>query len=87
MRTTIEISDQLFRRAKIAAASGETSLKMLVNRGLKLALETQERPQQKRVKLPLFPSKRSGARKVPNDAAARAQLAEDLERHAAASRR
>jgi hypothetical protein len=87
VRTTIEISDKLFRRAKIAAASGGTSLKKLVDRGLKLALETEKRPQQKRVKLPLFPSKRPGARKVPNDAASRAQLAEDLERHAASCRR
>jgi hypothetical protein len=87
VRTSIEIDDKLFRKAKIAAASRGTSLKRLMERGLKLALETDKKPKQTRVKLPLFPSKRTRPLKVKDDVAYRAQLAEDLERHAASSRR
>jgi beta-lactamase regulating signal transducer with metallopeptidase domain len=87
MRTTIELDDKLFRRLKLAAVSRGISLKKLVEHGAKLALKTEIPVRKgKRVKLPLFKAKTRRVIHLPEDIAYRAQLAEDLERHAASCR-
>ena len=40
MKTTIELPDELYRRAKVAAAASGRTLKELVEEGLELALDT-----------------------------------------------
>ena len=44
MKTTIELPDELYRRAKAEAALSGRKLKDLVEAGLKLALESSRRP-------------------------------------------
>lgn len=60
MRTTVDLEDHLFRRAKSAAALHGLSLKELITRALKRELEAKEPPKIRRVRLPLVPSKRPG---------------------------
>ncbi|HEX4080386.1 MAG TPA: hypothetical protein VHX61_16110 [Rhizomicrobium sp.] len=46
MKTTVELPDELYRRAKAEAALSGRKLKDLVEAGLKLALESSRRPTQ-----------------------------------------
>ena len=43
MKTTVELSDELFRRAKAAAALRGRKLKDMIEEGLRLVLETPHR--------------------------------------------
>jgi hypothetical protein len=89
MRTTIDLSDELFRRAKMEAASRGISFKSLVEQSVRWTLQSKKnsQPKRKRVKLPLFGSKKLGKLNIPDDVAYRSQRAEDMERYAASTRR
>jgi hypothetical protein len=50
MRTTVDISDELFRRAKVAAALRNLKFKDLVEEGLLRVLECPEAPKGKKKK-------------------------------------
>jgi hypothetical protein len=52
MRTTIDIPDELFRRAKSEAALRGRKLKDLVEEGLRLVLEKQKAPAETEQKAP-----------------------------------
>ncbi len=88
MRTTVDLDERLFRQAKLTAVSRGISLKKLIEQGVRLVLK-KEAPsrKRKRVKLPLFGSKKVGTIKVPVDIDFLSQQAEDLERYAALTRR
>ncbi len=45
MKTTVEMPDDLYRRAKVEAARRGTRLKDLVEQGLRLVLESSRKPQ------------------------------------------
>lgn len=61
MRTTIEIPDDLFRKAKAQAALEGVRLRDVIERGLRLALAQPAPSQPRRVKFPLHRSRRPGA--------------------------
>ena len=54
MRTTVDLPDELFRRAKAAAALRGRKLKDLVEEGLRRVLESPEEPAEKRRPKTLF---------------------------------
>jgi hypothetical protein len=82
MKTTLDIPDDLFRQIKAKAASDGRKLKDVVEEALRLALDPPAQKSRKRpLKFPLLRSRRKTPLDVPEDAAARAQLAEDLKRH------
>jgi hypothetical protein len=83
MRTTIDMSDALFRVAKARAAEHGESLKDLVNRALAHELGLPAVPKQKagRVALPLIARDATPAVVVTNDGIADALEAEDIERY------
>jgi hypothetical protein len=60
MRTTIEISDELLRKAQAQAAAEGVRLHDLVERGLRLVLGEPARSSSRRVNLPLHHSRRPG---------------------------
>lgn len=59
MRTTIDIPDELFRQAKAQAALEGTTLKELVTRGLRLAMEAPDKVDQ-RATFPILKSQKVG---------------------------
>jgi hypothetical protein len=61
MRTTIEIPDDLFRKAKAQAALEGVRLRDLIERGLRLALAESAPSGPRRVNFPLHRSQRPGA--------------------------
>ncbi|HEY7493443.1 MAG TPA: hypothetical protein VIH59_20305 [Candidatus Tectomicrobia bacterium] len=61
MRTTIEIPDDLFRRAKAQADLEGVRLRDLIERGLRLALVEPASSSPRRVHFPLHRSRRPGA--------------------------
>jgi hypothetical protein len=61
MRTTIEIPDDLFRKAKVQAALEGVRLRDLIERGLRLVLAESAPPALRRVNFPLHHSRRPGA--------------------------
>jgi hypothetical protein len=61
MRTTIEIPDDLFRKAKAQAALEGVRLRDLIERGLRLALAEPAPSAPRRVTFPLHHSRRPGA--------------------------
>ncbi len=78
------MDDELFRRAKIFAASRGIPLKEVVERGVRLALDKPEPARKRvRVKFPLFPKKGRGKLTIPDDIAYQAQLRDDWERYEA----
>ncbi len=62
MRTTVDIPDDLFRRAKARAALEGLRLRDLFEKGLRLALTMPSTPEpSRRVEFPLHRSRRPGA--------------------------
>lgn len=88
MKTTLEISDDLFRAAKAKAALEGIKLKELVDRGLKREVygEAAVGLERQRVKFPLLKSRRKAALAIPDDAAFQADLLDDKARHEASLR-
>ena len=69
MRTTVDIPDPLYRRLKTAAATRGCSVKSLVLRSVRVALEKQsEKRKKKRVRLPIVASKQPGWLRLENRA-------------------
>jgi hypothetical protein len=60
MRTTIEIPDDLFRKAKAQAALEGVRLRDVIERGLRLALGQPAPSQPHRIEFPLHRSRRPG---------------------------
>jgi hypothetical protein len=88
MRTTLDLKDDLLRRAKIEAIIRGVSLKKLVEDSLAVTLPSPStKPRRKKVKLPLLGSKKAGKLAIPPDIAHIAQQMEDYERYAASLRR
>ncbi len=86
MRTTVDLDEALFRKAKAHAALRGIRFKKLVEDGLKLALE-KPAEKGKRVVFPLIPSKAKKKLKIPADIAFRVQQRDDRERYEASLRR
>ena len=61
MRTTIEIPDDLFRKAKAQAALEGVRLRDVIERGLRLVLAEPAPPTSRRVDFPLHRSRQPGA--------------------------
>jgi hypothetical protein len=84
MKATIDIPDDLYREAKIAAAMRGTKVKDLVAEGLMLVLHNPEkRPVRKRLKFPLIDTGEPGTLNMPDDAAAQLEALEDRSRNEA----
>jgi len=81
MRTTVDLDDELFRRAKVHAASRGIPLKKLLEEGVRLALKTPE-PAKKpfRVKFPLLDKGCKKVVRVPSDIVHRLDEYEDRQR-------
>ncbi len=80
MRTTVDIPEAVFRRAKALAALEGKSLKIFVLEALTRELKNRANPKKgpKRVKLPLISSKHPGSLSITGDTVADALNAEDL---------
>jgi hypothetical protein len=89
MRTTIEIPDALFREAKARAALEGRSLKELVLRGLRLALQGETTPQTATAHFPLIASNDAHRRTTDEiiGAAEDALLAQEAANHGRVARR
>ena len=87
MKATIDIPDDLYREAKVAAAMRGTKVKELVAEGLRLVLFGEgHRSVRKRTKLPVIESGAPGTLKIPDDVAAKLDTVEDTERYASSMR-
>lgn len=75
MRTTLEIPDETFRRAKIVAVERGTTLRQLVGEALAKELGMQPQAPAGRVRFPVFASKLPGALSL--EAVAQAEQDED----------
>lgn len=89
MRTTVELSPELLRRAKAQAASRGESLKAWLTRAVAAELEKDARasPPRERVVLPLFGDSRGPAVDVTAADIARALAADEAARATAGRRR
>jgi hypothetical protein len=81
MRTTIDLPDELLKRAKIAAVERGVTLRELVGSALAkdLAPPTPD-PAKRRVQFPIFSSAHPGSLHLTNADLARAEVEEDLRR-------
>jgi hypothetical protein len=77
MRTTIEISDDLFRKAKAQAALEGVRLRDVIERGLRLVLGEPMPPASRRVDFPLHRSRRPGTLSVQDVYRAEEQIQRD----------
>jgi hypothetical protein len=81
MRTTLDLSDELLRRAKIAAVTEGVTLKDLITRALANELDNPSRvPNRRRAKFPIFESSSPGSLNLTEDDVRLIELAEDLRR-------
>ena len=80
MRTTIDIPDHLFRRAKAAAALEGKSLKAFLMEAVtnELGRSVEKKIARKKVSLPLVPSNRPGSLQLTSDDIAQFLNQEDL---------
>jgi hypothetical protein len=88
MKTTLDIPDDLFREVKAKAALEGLKLKDLVAEALRAALHGQPPGSRKRrrLKFPVLAARGRAPLAIPDDAAFRAELMDDLARHEAALR-
>jgi hypothetical protein len=83
MRTTLELPDELLKRAKIAAVERGVTLRELIGSALarELQADPPPAPRRKRVQLPIFPSVAPGTLRLTNADLAEAEAEEDARRH------
>jgi len=77
MRTTIEIPDDLFRKAKAQAALEGVRLRDVIERGLRLVLAEPAPPALRRANFPLHRSRRPAALSVEDVYRAEEQVQRD----------
>lgn len=79
MRITLDLPDDLLKRAKIAALERGTSLRDLVGAALEreLDLPSEPKPMRKRVRFPIFDSKAPGALRLSNAKIAKLEADKD----------
>ena len=83
MRTTIEIPDGLFRKAKAQAALEGVRLRDVIERGLRLALVQPMPSASQRVEFPLHRSRRPGALSTDDVRCAEEQMQRDEDANSA----
>ena len=83
MRTTLDLPDELMKRAKIKAVERGTSLRDLVGAALERELNgpSEPKPMRKRARFPIFDSKAPGALRLSNAGIAKLEGDEDRRRH------
>lgn len=83
MRTTLDVPDELLKRAKIEAVERGTSLRDLVAVALEreLKLPSEAKQARKRTRFPIFDSKAPGSLRLTNAAVAKLEADEDVRRH------
>ena len=82
MRTTIDLEDSLFRKAKAEAALRGVPLRRLVENGVRLELAASpSKSGKRRAKLPSHGIKKLGKLNIPDDIAQASQQQEDYARY------
>ena len=83
MRTTLDLPDDLMRRAKIAAVERGTTLRELVGSALERELTASRAAAAvpRRARLPVFKSARPGKLKLTNEDIRALEREDDLRRH------
>ncbi len=82
MKTTVEVSDQLFREVKTKAAQEGIKLKDIVEEGF-LAFVRAPKAPVRHTKFPIIKAKSPGKRVLPEDIASQVMMQDDLERYEA----
>ena len=88
MKATIELDDDLYRQLKATAALKGKKVRELVEEGVRMVLQSSTRSRKAKAEtpLPLVRSSRKKPLNIPDDAASRAEMADELERYAASLR-
>ena len=83
MRTTLDLPDELLKRAKIEAVERGTSLREIAGTALERELNRapESKAVRKRVRFPIFDSKTPGALRLSNADIAKLERDEDHRRH------
>ena len=83
MKTTLDLPDEMVRRAKIAAVERDTTLRGLVGKALARELDLPEPsvPFRRRVTFPIFSSRAPGTLDLTHADLARVEAKEDIRRH------
>jgi len=83
MRTTLELPDELMKRAKIEAVERGIPLKELIGSALarELGLASRGARWPRRVNFPIFDSESPGSLELSGEEIARAEAQEDARRH------
>jgi hypothetical protein len=83
MRTTLDLPDELLKRAKIEAVERGTSLREIVGAALEreLGRAPESTRARKRARFPIFDSKTPGALRLSNADIAKLESDEDRRRH------
>lgn len=83
MRATLDLPDELLKRAKVEAVERGTSLRDLVGAALEreLNLPSEPKPMRKRARFPIFDSKAPGALRLINAEIVKLDGDEDHRRH------
>ena len=85
MRTTLDLPDELLKRAKIEAVERGTTLRDLVGAALERELRhpagPAPEPARKRARFPIFGSKAPGSLRLTGAGIARLEAKEDVRRH------
>jgi hypothetical protein len=83
MRTTVDLPNELLKRAKMAAIERGVTLRELIGSALAKEVPANAPPpkKRKRVKFPILPSAHPGSFKLTNADIARAEEEEDMRRH------